>query len=189
MGNSTALGTLAQWVLWPSSDSRYPYRLNKEMQNKQQSNMWMVLALYFLERNGTKGGGRPKTKTKRLLIVYSLWSLELLREECGCTLGHRWTMDPKGRVPDLRTSCLDCTEVTQTWQRFVRITWTPSPPPLHSRGNWDLRYRQLFGPQPYFRYFLRERKWKLIQEQGFTKEAICLLDYLFACQSLSYGTG
>lgn len=64
MGNSTALGTLAQWVLWPSSDSRYPYRLNKEMQNKQQSNMRMVLALYFLERNGTKGEKKAKNKNQ-----------------------------------------------------------------------------------------------------------------------------
>lgn len=33
---------------------------------------------------GLKGGKRPKAKPKRLLIVYSLWSLELLREECDC---------------------------------------------------------------------------------------------------------
>lgn len=30
----------------------------------------------------------------------------------------------------------------------------PSLPPLHSRGDWDLRDRKLFGPQSYFRYFL-----------------------------------
>lgn len=27
-------------------------------------------------------------------------------------------------------------------------------PPLHSRGDWELRDRKLFGPQSYFRYFL-----------------------------------
>lgn len=34
----------------------------------------------------------------------------------------------------------------------------------------------------------KRRKWKLIQEPRLTKEAICLLDYLFGCQGLSYGT-
>lgn len=107
----------------------------------------------------------------------------------GCTKGYHRTRVLRLETPDLTTSLGCCPKAAQAWQSF----WgSPAPhplPPLHSRGDWDLRDRKLFGPQSYFRYFLWERKWKLIQEQGFTKEAICLLDYLFACQSLSYGTG
>lgn len=84
--------------------------------------MWMVLALYFLERKGTKKKKKAQNKTKQLLIVYALWSLELLGEECGCTLSRHRTMDPKARAPALRTHCLYRTKVTQTCQRFVRIT-------------------------------------------------------------------
>lgn len=93
--------------------------------------------------------------------------------------------------PDLRTS-LGCGP--PKWPKPDRASnkghLHPSSSPRSILGvTGTSRDRKLFGPQSYFRYFLWERKWKLIQEQGFTKEAICLLDYLFACQSLSYGTG
>lgn len=135
---------------------------------------------YFLMGDGTE---------KRLLIAYALPSSELFGNKVAVPWATTGPETLRLEPPELRTSLRYYPKAAQAQQGFWGSSIPLPLPPLHSRGDWDLRDRKLFGPQSYFQYFLWERKWKLIQEQGFTKEAICLLDYLFACQSLSYGTG